>query len=154
MIHWSEDRVEQLKSLWQAGLSASQTARALGNVSRNAVIGKVHRLGLAGRVSPRNVSRARSPRGARSSAQSPIVAAVEEEPFKFEDGSFVTMHTIKNSMCRWPVGDPATSTFHFCGRSPKPGSPYCETHSQRAHQPHGKLRGPHNSRVANRHTLP
>ena len=152
MTHWSDDRVEKLKSLWQAGLSASQIARALGDVSRNAVIGKVHRLGLAGRASSERTSRPRPPARPRSPMPSlrQVVAAVEEEPFKFEDGSFATMHTINNSMCRWPIGDPATGAFHFCGRSPKPGSPYCEAHNQRAHQPHRKFRGAGNRWTADR----
>lgn len=153
MTYWSEDRLETLKSLWRAGLSASEVAHTLGNVSRNAVIGKIHRLGLAGRAGSACVTRTRPPRGPRSSAHSPIVAVVEQEPFKFEDGTFVTMHTIKSSMCRWPIGDPKTSTFHFCGRSPKPGSPYCEAHSQRAHQPHGKFRGARNGQMVDRHAL-
>src|ERR1700690_1424134 len=59
LLNWTDDRVEQLKNLWTEGLSASQIARALGGVTRNAVIGKVHRLGLAGRASP---SRAERPR--------------------------------------------------------------------------------------------
>jgi GcrA cell cycle regulator len=155
MTQWSNDRVEKLKSLWQAGLSASQIARALGDVSRNAVIGKVHRLGLAGRASSESVNRARQPARPRSPMPSlrQVVTVVEEEPFKFEDGSSATMRTINNTMCRWPFGDPTTGTFHFCGRSPKPGSPYCEAHNQRAHQPHRKLRGAGNRPSANRQAL-
>jgi GcrA cell cycle regulator len=156
MTYWSDDRVEKLKSLWQTGLSASQVARALGDVSRNAVIGKVHRLGLAGRASPNRVSRPRPYAASRPRApklSKYVVPMVEEEPLKFEDGSFATMRTINNSMCRWPIGDPAMGTFHFCGRSPKPGSPYCEAHNHRAHQPHRKLRGARSSQLADRQAL-
>lgn len=141
MAHWSDDRVDRLKSLWQAGLSASQVAHALGDVSRNAVIGKVHRLGLAGRVGSRHVSRPRPPATPRPRPPTlckRFVAMAEEAPFKFEDGSFATMRTIDSRMCRWPIGDPANSTFHFCGRNPKSGLPYCETHDLRAHQLHRK----------------
>src|ERR1700759_1712937 len=80
-VNWSEDRVEQLKTLWTEGLSASQIARALGGVTRNAVIGKVHRLGLAGRASP---SRAERPRVSMPKAPSlrthvPAAPVVEED---------------------------------------------------------------------------
>jgi GcrA cell cycle regulator len=137
--NWSNDRIEQLKSLWVEGLSASRIAYALGGVSRNAVIGKVHRLSLAGRTNTRTVSRPRLPSasGVRvPSRLKAVIPAIEEEPLKLEDGSFATVRTIGSRMCRWPIGDPKHDDFHFCGRSPKPRSAYCEAHSQRAHQPH------------------
>jgi len=127
--NWSDDRVEQLKTLWTEGLSASQIARALGGVTRNAVIGKVHRLGLAGRASPSRSERPRLPMAPKApSARShvPAIPVVEEDPLQLEDGSHATVLTISDRMCRWPIGDPAASEFHFCGHSPKPGSPYCE----------------------------
>ncbi|MCP5412200.1 MAG: GcrA cell cycle regulator [Alphaproteobacteria bacterium] len=137
-VNWSEDRVEQLKTLWTEGLSASQIARALGGVTRNAVIGKVHRLGLAGRASP---SRSERPRVAMPHkppavrAHTPAAPVVEEDPLLLDDGNFATVLTISDRMCRWPIGDPAGSEFHFCGRSPKSGSPYCEAHARKAYQP-------------------
>src|ERR1700679_124450 len=82
-MNWSDDRVEQLKSLWTEGLSASQIARALGGVTRNAVIGKVHRLGLAGRASPSRAERPRvsmSPKAPSLRSHVPAIAVVEEEP--------------------------------------------------------------------------
>ena len=81
--NWSDDRVEQLKTLWTEGLSASQIARALGGVTRNAVIGKVHRLGLAGRASPSRSERPRLPVAHKApSVRSHVPAApvVEEDP--------------------------------------------------------------------------
>jgi len=142
MTHWSDDRVERLKSLWREGLSASQVAHALGGVSRNAVIGKVHRLGLAGGGSSRRESRPRPAARPRPTnlSHEPILTVVEEEPLRLDGGSFATMHTVDKSMCRWPLGDPAAGTFHFCGRNPKSGSPYCEAHDLRAHQQHRKSR--------------
>jgi GcrA cell cycle regulator len=137
--NWTAARVEQLKSLWGEGLSASQVAYALGGVSRNAVIGKVHRLGLKGRANARTISRPRLPSAPKLSTTSrllAIVPVVEEEPIKLEDGCFATVLTISNRMCRWPIGDPRHGDFHFCGRSPKSGSAYCEAHDQRAHQSH------------------
>ena len=133
---WTDERVEQLKALWADGLSASQIARILGNVTRNAVIGKVHRLGLAGRAGP---ARAERPRNV---AHRPAVRAhikepeiVEEDPIVLEDGHFATVLTINDRMCHWPIGDPADTAFHFCGRKPKTGSPYCEAQARKAYQP-------------------
>jgi len=136
--NWSDDRVEQLKTLWTEGLSASQIARALGGVTRNAVIGKVHRLGLAGRASPSRSERPRMPMTPKvPSVRSHVPAApiVEEDPLQLEDGSHATVLTISDRMCRWPIGDPAGSEFHFCGHNPKAGSPYCEAHARKAYQP-------------------
>jgi GcrA cell cycle regulator len=134
---WTDERVEQLKSLWTEGLSASQIARVLGGVTRNAVIGKVHRLGLAGRASPSRVERPRMPMVPKISmrAHQPEPPVVEEDPITMDDGNFVTVLTISNSMCRWPIGDPSETEFHFCGHKPKTGSPYCEAHARKAYQP-------------------
>jgi GcrA cell cycle regulator len=133
---WTEERVEQLKQLWTEGLSASQIARVLGGVTRNAVIGKVHRLGLAGRAGPARAERPRSTvshRAVRVVAPEPEI--VEQDPLVMDDGSFATVLTINDRMCRWPIGDPSENEFHFCGRSPKSGSPYCEAHARKAYQP-------------------
>ena len=134
---WTEERVDQLKTLWTEGLSASQIARVLGEgITRNAVIGKVHRLGLAGRATPSRVDRPRLPSAPRLyRAREPEPPVVEEEPIKLEDGSFVGVLTINDRMCRWPIGDPSGDEFHFCGRNPKQGSPYCEAHARKAYQP-------------------
>ena len=137
-MNWSDDRVEQLKTLWTEGLSASQIARALGGVTRNAVIGKVHRLGPAGRASPSRSERPRLPMAPKVPtirSHVPAAPVVEEDPLLFEDGSHATVLTISDRMCRWPIGDPAATEFHFCGRSPKSGSPYCEAHARKAYQP-------------------
>src|SRR5271169_3372603 len=140
--NWSDDRVEQLKSLWTEGLSASQIARALGGVTRNAVIGKVHRLGLAGRASPSRAERPRAsvPKAPSLRAHVPPAPVVEEDPLQMADGNFATVLTISDRMCRWPIGDPAATEFHFCGRSPKSGSPYCEAHARKAYQPQQQRR--------------
>ena len=110
--NWSDDRVEQLKSLWTEGLSASQIARALGGVTRNAVIGKVHRLGLAGRASPSRSERPRLPMAPKAPSirsHVPAIPVVEEDPLQLEDGSHATVLTISDRMCRWPIGDPAAT---------------------------------------------
>jgi len=136
VMGWTDERVEQLKSLWSEGLSASQIARALGGVTRNAVIGKVHRLGLAGRAGPARSERPRSvihKSVVRVAAPAPEI--VEEEPIVLDDGHFATVLTINDRMCRWPIGDPSENEFHFCGHKPKSGSPYCEAHARKAYQP-------------------
>ena len=139
---WTEERVEQLKTLWTEGLSASQIARVLGGVTRNAVIGKVHRLGLAGRASSTRSDRPRHASSHRSVARAPAAEPqiVEEDPIILEDGNFATVLTINDRMCRWPIGDPSENEFHFCGRNPKSGSPYCEAHARKAYQPHVQRR--------------
>jgi GcrA cell cycle regulator len=138
-LNWTDDRVEQLKNLWTEGLSASQIARVLGGgVTRNAVIGKVHRLGLAGRATPSRSDRPRLPAAPRISLrtpQQPAPPVIEEDPVTLEDGGHATVLTINNQMCRWPIGDPADNSFHFCGHKPKNGSPYCEAHARKAYQP-------------------
>ena len=135
---WTDDRVEQLKTLWTEGLSASQIARALGGVTRNAVIGKVHRLGLAGRASPPRSSARACPR-CRGVVDAQHTCRSRrwwrKIRFTLDDGNFATVLTINDRMCRWPIGDPSENEFHFCGRKPKGGSPYCEAHARKAYQP-------------------
>ncbi len=132
---WTEDRVELLKKLWAEGLSASQIARTMGDVTRNAVIGKVHRLGLSGRAT---TSRADRPR--RATIPKPQPKPVVAEPLTVEEatlsnGEFATVLTLSGVMCRWPIGDPGANDFHFCGNQTDAASPYCEAHAQMAYQP-------------------
>jgi GcrA cell cycle regulator len=145
---WTDDRVETLKKLWTEGLSASQIAKQLGGVTRNAVIGKVHRLGLAGRATPsrpakrpRPAARPRVVTGGGAlnrprPVHAPYLALVPQlEPLKAEDGSVTTVLTLSDSVCKWPIGDPTDATFAFCGRSSGPHGPYCADHAQLAFQP-------------------
>lgn len=143
--NWTEDRENELKNLWTEGFSATQIARALGGVTRNAVIGKVHRLGLAGRTSPSRAERPRVPAAPRVSVRMevppPPPPPVEDEPpLALDDGNFATVLTVNDRMCRWPIGDPSENEFHFCGRKPKAGSPYCEAHARKAYQPQQQRR--------------
>ncbi|MEM6410287.1 MAG: GcrA family cell cycle regulator [Pseudomonadota bacterium] len=155
---WTEDRVDVLKKLWAEGHSASQIAKQLGGVTRNAVIGKVHRLGLSGRATPSRPVK-RPPRLARPKPQfSPAggarmveakdkqqsseraIAAAEKaalaalQPLPLKDGEAATILTIRDSMCKWPIGDPADPKFAFCGRKAECG-PYCKEHAKVAFQP-------------------
>lgn len=140
MNSWTEERVERLKVLWAEGQSCGQIAKALNcGLSRCAIIGKIHRLGLPGRNTEFRTKRARvytPPKMPRMAVVKAVTGpVVEEDPVILADGNHVTIMTVTDRMCRWPIGDPASSDFHFCGRSPKSGSPYCEAHARKAYQP-------------------
>ena len=151
-IGWTEDRVSTLKKLWLEGLSASQLAKQLGGVTRNAVIGKVHRLGLSGRAAPSQPSRPvlRTPRPARpaiSAHHAPRRVEPQQphptprmETYVEEPGS-ATVLTLGAHMCKWPIGDPASDGFTFCGRRIGDEGPYCVEHARVAYQPQQKKTG-------------
>ncbi len=134
---WTDERVELLKKLWTEGLSASQIARQLGDVTRNAVIGKVHRLGLSGRGSPSRSERPRAVTVPKPTVKPVFIKPmiVEKKPVVLENGEYATVMTLKENMCKWPIGDPASPDFRFCGHKTMPGSPYCEAHARLAYQP-------------------
>lgn len=145
---WTDERVELLKKLWQDGLSASQIAKQLGGVTRNAVIGKVHRLGLSGRATPSKPARTvfKAPRPARPISAGPsaprriaeplAMAPQQPTPVRYVDEApgTATVLTLGAHMCKWPIGDPSQDNFTFCGRRSGEG-PYCQEHSQVAYQP-------------------
>jgi GcrA cell cycle regulator len=162
-MSWTDEKVERLKQHWMEGRSASAIASLLGDgLTRNAVIGKVHRLGLAGRAKSPNVGVARPRRPApppaaqraaarRLAAPAPRItrgatalavapeALSEAEPEAFESvvvpmSLRVTIIELKEAMCRWPLGDPASAEFRYCG-SPAASGPYCPYHSEIAYQP-------------------
>ncbi|MEM9169561.1 MAG: GcrA family cell cycle regulator [Pseudomonadota bacterium] len=141
---WNEERVEMLKQLWAEGLSASQIAGKMGGVTRNAVIGKVHRLGLSGRAAPAKPQRGRTfsdesaPPQTASAAEPEAPAITEPEfiaPLQLDDGELTTVASLSKNMCRWPIGDPATDDFHFCGKPTAVGKSYCAYHARLAFQP-------------------
>ena len=159
-MSWTDERVELLQKLWNQGLSASQIAAELGHgVTRNAVIGKVHRLGLSGRAKapmpqvqrPRKITRAPSHpmshgpvvRGnlALSPKVMPIatpIVALDPEPIQdvvVPMSERVTIMELRETMCRWPYGDPTAAEFRFCGAESPIGTPYCNYHSRIAYQP-------------------
>ncbi len=143
---WTEDRVAILKKLWLEGLSASQIAKQLGGVTRNAVIGKVHRLGLSGRATPSQPPRPvyKPPRPARPVAGSTLaprrILPTSPEPhpvYYVEEPGSATVLTLGAHMCKWPIGDPSTDGFTFCGRRIGEGS-YCQEHARVAYQPQQK----------------
>ena len=153
-MSWTDERVEQLKRLWSEGLSASQIAGELGGITRNAVIGKVHRLGLSGRAKtpsssaprprkprqPGHMMRLSRPSMRGNTALAPMYETdVEPEPELIENiiplGQRCTLLELNESKCRWPIGDPGSAEFFFCGGQPLEGLPYCNYHSRVAYQP-------------------
>jgi len=156
-MEWTEQRIEMLRRLWGQGQTASQIAVALGGVTRNAVIGKAHRLGLTGRPSPikRDANgtvapkRRPVPRRAMQSQPKPMMPPLQRSMPQSQD----TGATISNpppapqprnypparahggtKSCSWPMGDPKQSGFHFCGEPSEPGRPYCANHCHQAYQ--------------------
>ncbi len=145
---WTEDRVEILTKLWAEGLSASQIAAKLGGVTRNAVIGKVHRLGLSGRAKPKRKTAKPATRRKTTTARkrpavrrrpsprpAPPPPPVPLEAKPLPNGEYATIMTLTESLCKWPLGDPTSSDFRFCGRGTEKGEPYCKAHAQLAYQP-------------------
>jgi GcrA cell cycle regulator len=156
-MSWTDERVELLKKLWSDGLSASQIAAELGGITRNAVIGKVHRLGLSGRAKSNASPRPRKPRSAthmlrigRPAIRGNTALAhaydyeLEAEPELIENiipiGQRRTILELNEQTCRWPVGDPGSSDFFFCGGNTLAGLPYCAYHSRVAYQPPSERR--------------
>lgn len=145
---WTADRVTTLTTLWRAGRSAAEIAKTLGGVTRNAVIGKAHRLGLAVRMEPSAPRRVRAerpatPRPRRAAPQKPppppAAPAVRVRPgarppieaiARLFDGAALTAR-----VCRWPVGDPKAEGFGYCGAAVVAKGPYCPGHHAAAYRP-------------------
>ena len=173
---WTDDRVEILKKMWGEGKSASQIAKELGGVTRNAVIGKVHRLGLSNRATtakatttkkePSKIkstpttapvistteSKISTPKATNIPPRKPIIKAGQplppqpsaneisaealEKVAKIEKkAKKLSLMELTERTCKWPVGDPATEDFWFCGLNVETGKPYCEAHNAVAFQP-------------------
>jgi GcrA cell cycle regulator len=159
-MSWTDERVELLKKLWAEGLSASQIAAQLGGVTRNAVIGKVHRLNLSGRAKPTSSTpRPRKPRSpspqrhSRTYVSGNTALKVHAQPqprrataaMPIEDlvvpiSLKVSLLALTDQMCKWPIGDPSAEDFHFCGHRNFNAMPYCEYHSRLAYQPANERR--------------
>ena len=176
-MSWTDDRVEKLKTMWAEGQSASQIAKTLGGVTRNAVIGKVHRLGLSNRTGGSKPAAAATPAAEakakpspKPAAAKPVEAKVEPAPAPapkpipsptarrepppptpamVEDAQRTAealaaiekkakkldLLQLTERTCKWPIGDPATDDFFFCGLPCQAGKPYCESHVAVAFQP-------------------
>ena len=139
-MSWNNEKVEKLKDLWDKGHTASQIAEMLGDTTRNAVIGKAHRLNLEARAPSKQTSSSdkQEARPARK-AQQPMS---RKSKFKsilldknFESEKPTSLEGLTDSTCRWPIGHPDEEKFYFCGRKPIEDFPYCKLHVLYAFQP-------------------
>ena len=142
-IEWTPERTNALMALWDEGHSTAEIGRRLG-VTKNSVVGKVHRLGLPKRGSPIHKERTHTPRTASPSprpAAAPTVAAVAAPRPVHQlpppvpqisrprpPAEVIKLGALTSEMCSWPIGDPGTEGFQFCGHTAVPGKPYCAEH--------------------------
>jgi len=147
-MSWNEEKINKLKELWGKGSTASQIAEIIGGISRNAVIGKAHRLNLSSKIKARSASQGQSfdknseeysdkqKQGRKSKFKSLIIEKdfEPENPKKLEE--------LDENSCKWPVGHPEEKFFYFCGRSSLKDFSYCKLHLLYAYQPKGKKEEP------------
>ena len=143
-MSWNEEKVNKLKELWGKGNTASQIAQIIGGISRNAVIGKAHRLNLSAKIKTRtatsnqefnsseNDKNTKLRRGRKSKFKSLII----EKDFEPENPK--QLEELDDNSCKWPVGHPDEKSFYFCGRTSLKDFSYCKLHLLYAYQPKGK----------------
>jgi len=143
-MSWTSEKVEKLKELWSKGHTASQIAEALGDTTRNAVIGKAHRLNLSAKIKTRTATTNQNfensleeksyklSKGRRSKFKSLII----EKDFEPENPK--QLEELDENSCKWPIGHPNEKSFYFCGRSSLKDFSYCKLHLLYAYQPKGK----------------
>ena len=143
-MSWTEEKVTKLKELWGKGNTASQIAEIIGGISRNAVIGKAHRLNLSAKLKTRVSSthqnfksnndeiKTKSRRGRGSKFKSLII----EKDFEPENPK--QLEELDDNSCKWPIGHPNEKSFYFCGRTSLKDFSYCKLHLLYAYQPKGK----------------
>ncbi len=140
-MSWTEEREKKLRELWNKGHTANQISNMLGETTRNAVIGKAHRMNLPARVQSKNSNT--KPTGQKSEGQTVKPGKLSRKAkFKsllldknFEPENPKTLEDLNDSTCRWPIGHPDEKNFYFCGRGPVKGFSYCKLHVLYAFQP-------------------
>ena len=132
-VEWTPERIKILIALWEEGLPTSEIGRRLG-VTKNAVVGKVHRLGLKKRQSPIRQTATTSNAPAQPKKPKKVATpAPQVSTAKMPTGDVVRLEELTNAMCCWPEGEPGTPEFHFCGKQAVQDKPYCEEHCARAY---------------------
>ena len=146
-MSWTDEKVAKLKELWGKGKTANQIAEIIGGITRNAVIGKAHRLNLSAKIKTRYVSpnknienniennNSKSFKGRRSRFKSLII----ENDFEPENPK--QLEELDENSCKWPIGHPNEKSFYFCGRKSLKDFSYCKLHLLYAYQPKGKKEG-------------
>jgi len=147
-MSWNEEKVNKLKELWGKGNTASQIAGIIGGISRNAVIGKAHRLNLSSKLKTKNAS-SNSKLGNNSDENNLKEKRERKSKFKsliiekdFEPENPKKLEELDESSCKWPVGHPEEKSFYFCGRSSLKNFSYCKLHLLYAYQPKGRKEDP------------
>ena len=140
-MSWTPDRENKLKALWKKGHTASQIAALIGETTRNAVIGKAHRLNLAARAVSKKLSI--TPKAKKEnyieikqeklSRKARFKALLLDKNFEPENPK--KLEELTDETCRWPIGHPYEEKFYFCGRKPMEKFPYCKLHMLYAFQP-------------------
>ena len=143
-MSWTTEKVEKLKELWGKGSTASQIAEIIGGVSRNAVIGKAHRLNLSAKIKTRsisnsfdrNISNENSEQKIKKGRRAKFKSLIIEKDFEPENPK--QLEELDEQSCKWPIGHPDEKGFYFCGRSSLKDFSYCKLHLLYAYQPKGK----------------
>ena len=143
-MSWNEEKVAKLKELWGKGNTASQIAEIIGGISRNAVIGKAHRLNLSAKIKTRTAasnqnfenSLEENSNKTNRSRKSKFKSLIIEKDFEPENPK--QLEELDESSCKWPIGHPDEKNFYFCGRSSLKDFSYCKLHIIYAYQPKGK----------------
>ena len=143
-MSWTNEKVQKLRNLWTKGHTASEIAGLLGDTTRNAVIGKAHRLDLEERAPSKNRSKSEKKEAAKLQ---PILRGSVSRKSKFNsillDKNFeaekpTSLENLTDQTCKWPSGHPDEENFYFCGRKPVDAFPYCKLHVLYAFQPKGQ----------------
>ena len=143
-MSWTEEKVSKLKELWGKGNTASQIAEIIGGISRNAVIGKAHRLNLSAKIKTRSAMSNQNFKNSseeknfkfRKRRKSKFKSLIIEKDFEPENPK--QLEELDENSCKWPIGHPNEDTFYFCGRSSLKDFSYCKLHLLYAYQPKGK----------------
>ena len=143
-MSWTEEKVNKLRELWGKGNTASQIAEIIGGITRNAVIGKAHRLNLSAKIKTRaassnenfNVSTENKDNKIKRGRRSKFKSLIIEKDFEPENPK--QLEQLDENSCKWPIGHPDEKSFYFCGRNSLKDFSYCKLHLLYAYQPKGK----------------